>query len=263
MKNPEITKLYKYRGYSARILTMLSSNELYFAASDSFNDPFDCRARKDFEFIDDDDFIEKWSVLERNRKGITIEDAKSNLKVIASDPVKKGQYIKEQSNEFQKIVLQSFGICSFSEVNNDILMWSHYSDSHYGLCLEFKRSPTNTLENAQPITYPNDDDFPYIDYWPDNEEELLSEVEKIILTKSRHWGYEKEWRIIQRPITKNNDYKGHLVKYEKELLTGVIFGYRMSNKERNTIKGILSGHSVQYYEAKPVKNKFLIEVTKV
>jgi len=260
MDNPDITSLYKYREYSSRTLTMLANNELYFAASNLFNDPFDCRARKDFEFNDDNDFIEKWAGLESNRQRITIEAAKSYLSDIVSDQSKKDKFIEEQSNYFQKVVLQSFGICSFSQVNNDILMWSHYTNSHYGLCLMFERSPENMLQNAKPIDYPEDDDFPYINYWHENPDDLLDEVVKIILTKSKHWGYEKEWRIIQRPTDNTPSYKGHIVKYPKEMLTGIIFGYRMSNNERSTIKSVLSHHSIQYYEAKPVKNKFLIEV---
>lgn len=58
MKYSNVSRLYKYRKFSARTLNMLANNELYFAASDSFNDPFDCRARKEFEFKDDDEFIQ-------------------------------------------------------------------------------------------------------------------------------------------------------------------------------------------------------------
>ena len=263
MDYPEITKLYKYRGYSSRTLTALSNNELYFASSDSFNDPFDCRARKEFEFVDNDDFIDKWTVFEEKSKGFSTDKAKAYLSTIVSDPIKREKYIKAQSDHFQKLVLQSFGICSFSEINNDILMWSHYADSHYGLCLEFNRTDNNMLKNSQPTVYPNDDDFPYIDYWLDTPDKMLAEVEKIVLTKSKHWLYEKEWRIIQRKPDNNKTYVGHAVQYPKEMLTGVIFGHRMMEKERKTIEKILSGHSVQYYEAKPVKNKFLIEVSKI
>jgi hypothetical protein len=142
-------------------------------------------------------------------------------------------------------------------------MWSHYSDSHYGFCLKFERAPGFMLEHAQKIDYPKNNDFPYIDYWKDNIDDQLKEIEKIILTKSNHWKYEEEWRIIHRPKPLENGYKGHLVEYPKEMLTGVIFGYRMSAKERNTIKKILNKHSLQYYEANPVKNKFFIKVTKI
>lgn len=244
-------------------LTALGNNELYFASSGSFNDPFDSRARKDFEFKDSEDFVDKWIGLERNRQSMTIDEAKAYLSDIASNLDKTEEYINEQSELFQKTVLQSFGICSLSEVNNDILMWSHYADSHFGLCLEFSRTPGNTLENAQPVEYPDDDDFPYINYWPDQEEEILDDLEKVVLTKSKHWKYEKEWRTIQEPSIKHEGYNGHVAVYPKEMLTGVIFGHRMMEKERKTIKKLLSNHSVEYYEASPVKNKFLIKVKKV
>lgn len=42
-------------------------------------------------------------------------------------------------------MLQKFGVISFSEVNDNILMWSHYADQHHGFCLELKRSKNNSL----------------------------------------------------------------------------------------------------------------------
>lgn len=241
---------------------MLANCELYFASSNSFNDPFDCRARKEFEFQNNSDFIKKWSSLEAAQQFLPVEEAKKRVTAIAGDSVARENYVKEKSKQFQKLVLQSFGICSFSEINNDMLMWSHYADSHKGLCLEFSRAPGFILEYARPIEYPENDDFPYIDYWISSTNEQLNEISKIVLTKSRHWDYEKEWRIILPSPTNIENYKGHFFTYPNEMLSGVVFGYRMNENERQTIINILSKHSVDYYEIKPVKNKFLLEVLK-
>lgn len=179
------------------------------------------------------------------------------------DSAKKENYKKLQSDRFQKCVLQSFGICSFSKVNNDILMWSHYSDGHKGLCLVYKREPGNVLEGAEQVRYPKNNEFPYIDYWLGPTKQQIDEIAKIILTKAFHWKYEKEWRILDRPSIQDSNYKGHSVAYPESMLDGVIFGYRMDGKERQTINNILSGQSVQYYEANPIKNKFELLVTKL
>ena len=259
----DTTKLYKYRSLSSTTLTNLANNELFFASSDSFNDPFDCRARKEYEFENDNDFIEKWSVLEASQQNISIEEAKVFVEEINSDLERKEEYLKEKSSLFQKQVLQSFGVCSFSCVNDDILMWSHYADSHRGICLEFNREPGNILEHARPIDYPDSDDFPYIDYWLGPTDEQIDELVKVILTKSKHWKYENEWRVIQRPTDIVENYKGHPFSYTEETLTGVIFGHRVKEKERHTVERILSSHSVEYYEAKPVKNKFLLSIERV
>lgn len=242
---------------------MLANNELYFAVSDSFNDPFDCRARKEFEFKDEKDFIEKWTPLEASQQNITLEEADIYVRNIAKSKKLKDEYIEIKSQLFQKLTLQCFGVCSFSEVSNDILMWSHYSDSHKGMCIEFNRSTENMLCHARPIEYPDDDIFPYINYWLGPNENQLDELVKIILTKSKHWKHEKEWRLIQRPDEIDEYYRGHSVTCPDEMINGIIFGLRMNSKEKTTIKNILSGKPIKYYQEKTIKNKFQVEIIEI
>ena len=263
MDYEKITRLYKYRDCSDRHLDMLANNELYFAVSNSFNDPFDCRARKEFEFKDDNDFIEKWTGLEASQQGISKSEAYEFVKSIAASEESKEAYVNRKSEMFQKLVLESFGVCSFSEIPDDILMWSHYSDGHKGFCIEFNRAPNNMLRDAKPLIYPDNDEFPYIDYWLGLSETQLDQFKKVILTKSKHWKYEKEWRLIERPEDLREDYKGHLVKYTDDLLSGIIFGLRTDASTKAKIKSMLSDRSVNYYEAKPVKNKFQVKVVKI
>ena len=263
MEYPQINKIYKYREFSSRTLSMLANNELYFAVSESFNDPFDCRARKGFEFKDDQDFIDKWTPLEASQQKISLKEAHKYVKKMAESKQSKDEYIEIKSQMFQKLVLQSFGICSFSEVSDDILMWSHYSDSHKGMCIEFNRSTENILCHAGPVEYPDDDIFPYVDYWLGPNEDQLVEVVKIIMTKSKHWKNEKEWRLIKRPEEIDEHYRGHSVTYPDEMISGIIFGLRMNSKEKKTVKNILSGKPIKYYEAKTIKNKFQVEIIEV
>lgn len=192
MEHPEVTKLYKYRTCSSRSLRMLANNEVYLAASHCFNDPFDCRARQDFECVNDKELIEKMAPLKVEREGIPIEEARKFLKRVVANNDAKEKYIKRYSEYFQKVVLQSFGICSFSEVPNDILMWSHYSDSHKGFCIAFNRTPGNQLQWARRVNYPANDEFPIVNYWVTELNQQIEEFSKVVLTKSKHWAYEKE-----------------------------------------------------------------------
>jgi hypothetical protein len=242
---------------------MLANNELYFSISELFNDPFDCRARKEFEFTDDEDFIKKWTPLEASQQNISIEEAHNYIKEITSNQEAKEEYIERKSQMFQKLVLQSFGVYSFSEVPDDILMWSHYADSHKGLCVIFNRKSDNDLADARPVDYPENDEFPFINYWLGPNIPQLDEIIKIILTKSKHWKHEKEWRLIDRPEVIDKHYKGHSKKYTDDMLNGIIFGLRMDSNAKNTIRNIFSGKTVNYYEARVVKNKFRLEIVNV
>jgi hypothetical protein len=263
MLRPEVNKLYKYRAFSARALRMLANNELYFAASNAFNDPFDCRARKGFKFKDTNELMLKMAPLEVTHQKITMAEAVTYLKVVTAKPEAIEEYKRRKSDLFQLLVLQSFGICSFSEISHDILMWSHYSDGHKGFCVEFNRTDENILGSARPVDYPTDDEFPFIDYWKVKPEEKIEEFSKIVLTKSKHWCYEKEWRILDRPNHVDATYSGHTSSYPDSMLSGIIFGARMSREDRRTVIDILSKKPVAFYEAETVKDRFEIKVTEI
>ena len=95
---------------------------------------------------------------------------------------------------------------------------------------------------------------------PDGPSSAVSK--SIFVTKSIHWKYENEWRYVE-PATASKNYRGHSTSYPDEMLNEIIFGSRMSDRNRNTIRNILTGKSVDFYEARPVKNKFRLEIVSV
>lgn len=260
MHNSAVETLYKYRTGTERDLEMLRRNSLYFCASHMFNDPFDCRARKEFEFANDDELIERFTPLEANHSDISVDQARARLTQIVASPMAKQAYLEEKSNLFQKLAMQGFGICCFSEVPDDILMWSHYSAGHKGFCLKFRRVENGFLHYTRPVTYPQDDEFPFIDYWLTNPKDQINEFKKVVLTKSRHWSYEKEWRALDRLERINEYYEGHELIYPQEDLVGIIFGLRMSDSQKENIQEALEHHKVEYFEARIRRNMFNIEI---
>jgi hypothetical protein len=120
--------------------------------------------------------------------------------------------------DLQKDVDQA-GIACFSKVRDDILMWAHYADKHKGLCLEFDGSANcNFFGYAQPVGY---GDFTHVPLG-----DAMKSMERVILTKSKHWTYEQEYRIF-RP-----EMAGQKVEYPVELLTGIIFCCIMPDANR-------------------------------
>ena len=97
---------------------------------------------------------------------------------------------------FNKIFSSTY-ICCFSKEydnENSYLMWSHYSDSHKGVCFEIDFSKNiDLLDTPSNVEYPDD---------------LLSVRENLRITKEQNvglflvtnklkvWKYEKEVRII-------------------------------------------------------------------
>jgi hypothetical protein len=134
-----------------------------------------------------------------------------------------------------------------SESYDNLLMWSHYSQSHAGVVLEFRVLPDqdNPLCAAGPVRYtrrppafmtarefigemlgesPTDDDRMLLQY---------------AYTKSDIWAYEKEWRVwdleshAKYPLY--TDYP--LVRDE---LATVYFGCKISPDQRDTIARLLA-----------------------
>lgn len=88
---------------------------------------------------------------------------------------------------------ENIGILCLSENPQHILMWSHYGANHTGVCIGFD-SGVYPFDNASEVKY--QDDRPYVGYETSSENLL----ERVLLTKSQHWGYEREWRVIKRSI---------------------------------------------------------------
>ena len=76
---------------------MLANNELYFAASTTFNDPFDCSARKEFEFKDKNELISKMAPLEASHQNISVQEAVSYLEGVTASSQTIKDYIKKKS----------------------------------------------------------------------------------------------------------------------------------------------------------------------
>src|SRR5690606_22952386 len=105
-----------------------------------------------------------------------------------------------QSGEFERARLSGLGVCCLSRVALDILMWSHYADFHRGFVVEFRIptrgissdvSPAMRLLVPQPVKYQLD--RPVINFginW------TVEHLEAALLTKSKHWAYEQEERVI-------------------------------------------------------------------
>jgi len=106
------------------------------------------------------------------------------------------------------------------------LMWSHYSDKHRGICLEFDAGHA-VIGNAWQVQY--NDVLPALDMLTTTDESIF----RILVSKSSDWSYEGEYRVLARdgeapdvspqflPIT-NKDF----LSLPRGALTAIIAGCR-------------------------------------
>jgi hypothetical protein len=226
--------LYKYRSLrgEGREFTrrILEKQTLYYAAPGQFNDPFDCQFQISFEgaplteagATKQDDirlFCEKWF---RNKE---------------NNPV---------------------CVLALSEVNDDILMWSHYADCHTGVCVGLRVPLDNELHEVayggSPATLYFADFFPNLR----DEDRFASSIMGTLTRKAAPWSYEREWRCIEhtgageQPIPEG-------------MLCEVIFGCRTSDDDKREVCTWLGSraNAVEFFEARPKFAEFGLQVERL
>lgn len=205
-------------------LTALQQSKLWAAKPESFNDPFEFRLKK-------------------NSQAKGFEEFK--LKNIAYSDMTDEGIIKEICSCFE-LEINKMGVISFTLCSKNILMWSHYADNHYGMCLEFSSDDLNE-SGVYPVKYSSA--YPDIDFERIWHEDGLA---KILWTKSEEWSYEKELRLITTEGGKLTDYKFEL--------TGIIFGCRTPDRDIALVKSILKDRDIKYQRARLAEQEFRIEL---
>jgi hypothetical protein len=236
MKIPEI--LYRYRTYSNEYnRRTLDNNELYFSKPKDFNDPFDCLITVDYENLKD-----KYKLFEYASQIVVNQQKSGNIKLSKNEQIKEVYRIAEIINSdiegYQKqnddFIIEKInshiGIISFSEIYDNMLMWSHYADFHKGYCLGYN---TKILKeelgdtNGGRIFYT--DNYPSID--PLNQVDLLmSRMQTNI--KATCWSYEKEFRITK--LFKNQD-SIRTFNLSNNVISELYLGVKISTENRKMI----------------------------
>jgi hypothetical protein len=128
-------------------------------------------------------------------------------------------------------------------------MWSHYADGHAGLCLEFQ--VFRKLGIPLDVTYA--DEFPIVNFLTDSDRK---QMEANLLTKAARWSSECEWRII------NTDDGFGLRSFAPEILTGIIFGCRMPQADRDLVRQWVAAGPArpEFYEAIARADTFDLDV---
>ncbi|MCK4375269.1 MAG: DUF2971 domain-containing protein, partial [Candidatus Brocadiae bacterium] len=192
-------------------------------------------------------------------QGVKASDARRRARGLFGDRTRRqvAQWEQERLAQFTEQLRNQVGMVCLSEISNDLLMWSHYADGHRGVCVEFTaREPRHVdfIGSAQPVTYK--DEIPQVKLYTDDTQIL---VRAAVLTKASHWAYEKEWRDIDMvlgPGVKN---------LPGGVISGVIFGCRMTDKHRNWIRDLVAGRCppVVPYEARQREGAFALDVRPV
>lgn len=256
---------YRFRPYTEFSLKELMYNEMYFASTEECNDPFDSKT-----FYEFDNDIEKWVnfilfALEYNKPKpnlsgeqlqkiteyfcskcpLTFDDLIEN-NILSDFPVKTNdeKILVDILRKLIPQIAQKYKpspryFVSFAKEPNEVLMWSHYANKHYGFCLIFKpiekkikqfefrnrkqirRETPKAFAQEMSYSFPIEFELHDIDYIenvvPSNaflhmpvavtgevkndeqRERIRKEQEKHYSQKGISWNYEKESRLMLSP----------------------------------------------------------------
>lgn len=248
-----MNKLYKYRNFSDQFLdNIIKNSSLFFSSIENFNDPFDCKLS----------YKQNYSKQEIKNYIVTLKELNSDqshrIKDLKKSFGKKQDFIKLQ-NRITEQIIASMGVLSLSSNYDNILMWSHYSESHTGLVLEFTpRSPMGIDSCFFPlIKVEYSETYEELSYVND----VRLEAQKLILTKYKDWEYEKEYRCISL------GYQGEK-QFHKDELTGIIFGAKASQANIDKVIKLCNEYdykNIKYMQAKLERGSFSLsfeEMTK-
>lgn len=218
---PKYQPIFKFSKITNHLYENLINGQLYFSSPKDFNDPFDCNFKLSDEITNEQlitHYIKYKGTEDNNVSEFIIEKINSNTN-------QKKQVIDLILNMFKDIANKQ-GVCCFSMNPAELLLWAHYSDCHKGICLEFDFQILKGVFQLSPVIYSKN--FPIINVFDDD---LSIPLQKYFCTKSTHWKYEKEIRILMP--------KQGLVRFPKEALKRVVFGLKTSEEEIVTIMRIL------------------------
>jgi DUF2971 family protein len=190
------------------------------------------------------------------------------------DYVSTEQAITETFGRWNLDNASELAFLSLSKKRNNLLMWSHYCDSHRGFtlgfdaCHQFFSIPIPGRKSVlREVSYSDRPLMPA----PDGDVDAFFRANINILTKSRHWAYEEELRMCASPVAAEVTKSGadgepiYLFRFPSDAVREVIFGHRMSQGKREAILDLIrqTYHEAKAYEARLNVSQYDLDVTSI
>ncbi len=263
-------RVFKFRSWLNDFdIRLLTHNEIFLSSAEQFNDPFDCNISVKY------DGLTKEDVIQRNIKFLKTTRPELGNKKIKKLAKKQEQikFYKDKNHlkwfdEYQKDYnLKHFGIYSLAGNCDNIVMWSHYANSHKGVCFGFNivrlgesfpliAKQHGLLIDIYPVIYSTEYPTYHI---KDLDLDAEQRIVKPLITKSSAWEYENEYRLIS---LSGVNFSLHL--YDG-IITEIILGCKISHTDKNMIQRILrtKKSNIKLYQALMDDNDFNLKFEEI
>ena len=242
--------LYKYVSYE-RALQILSNRTIKYSICKDFNDLFELNdALLDVNY---DEAIQSAKGLALSKAPHLSEEEVKLLSNILND--RKGLNCQRLKQFFEN-AKNKLGIFCASKTYLNNLMWSHYADSHKGVCLGFYIKPT---QDEKTYTYLR---VTYKKYLKPVRYSFIDKSTQILAllywthVKSKVWEYEQEIRVI-------NFKQNGIVSLENMEIKEIYYGANMPEENEQELEDTLNNKVYNIFKKgkmKFSKNSFNLEV---
>lgn len=192
---------------------ILHSCRLWLASPDDFNDPFDSKVH----ILQESDSTRRRQKISQLVKTFQPELTWKRRRIEVEKLMLRDTHSwQKQAEAAIRSEIRSVGVSCFTSDPKNLLMWSHYADSHKGICYQFEMAgDLNVLSRTIPVQYTNR--YPDINFFTYKPQEIID----ILLSKFDAWQYEKEIRLIAPQGARK------YLQYSPKALKGVIIGSQM------------------------------------
>lgn len=245
-------RFYKFRQTTETTEKIISNEEVFFASPLSFNDPFDSQTEISFRGTQEQ-FQEAFlRSAKQFHSASEMPSLKKLAKQIYNDPKRK-RTIAEQMRGSQQARIDKLGIYCISEVNDNMLLWSHYTDCHKGICIEFNDSILS-LGRAKKVNY--SDTYPELNYFTSTPDEL---DDGTVYWKSYDWVYEREWRVVTANLG------SRVVKLPNNAITAIYFGCVCSQETIERYRSLvkMKNFEIKLFSTRKAAGRFALEFNEI
>ncbi len=230
---------------------------------ETFNDPWDCKPYFNSDFVSDPAEVEKHTdsyaaITRRHRRDISEEFIAQRQKEFRDNPKFLAERVEKISQGIGSEIAERYRVFCLGPDSGNLLMWSHYADSHRGICLEFS-TQNEVMCCAQQVEYRGE--FPVLPLYSDSQDDSLVPL----LTKSDVWTYESEYRLVVAQDKSNRTPHDTLVadknylKLPEGTLTSIIVGCQGPVEEVRKLVKEFAPH-VPVRQAARVLNRYAVKI---
>ncbi len=238
--------LFKYLSPSRT--DVLENLKIRFTQAPYLNDPYENNpVITDWEISDQD--WRRVAEIEAKRNGVNLKDFEA-----LNNKQHRKEVFPEALQLFKVVMQYSTGILSLSETYSDPLMWAHYGGNHKGFVLGLKTDHPFFNTTGKEFTTNNISKVIYSKLRPQFSARNITR-EGMFFTKSDHWAYEREWRLIKHMQDADSFENGiALFNLPTEVIESIYLGAACSLETEEKVIDSVNKHKLSLRIQKMVLN---------